>query len=84
MEELQKQLELIQSLIKAYEVLNELKEKAIELDKQLEPKRIEYVPVYPNYPVYPQPYNPYPYPYPIITWQDGTSCDYPQITYTSN
>lgn len=62
-EELKEQLKLIQDLITAYETLNKLKEQAIILDKQLEPKRIEYIPVYPQYP------NPQPWIWPYPVWE---------------
>ena len=74
LEKLQKEIDLLKELLA-------LKEKLLEVEKQFGIKRIEYVPIYPQYP-----YNP---PY-WITSTTGGGCNNTVltgeeiITYTSN
>lgn len=54
-EKAKEEYEWLKNLCSMYVELNDLKEKSIELDKQLKTKEREYVPIL----YYPIPYNPY-------------------------
>lgn len=70
-EKAKEEYEWLKNLCSMYVELNALKEKSIELDKQLKTKEKEYVPIPSNpYPLYPCPLNPY---YPLYYTGTGTA-----------
>lgn len=79
-EKAKEEWEWLKKLCTIYEELNNLKEKSIELDKQLKTKEKEYVPI----PYYPIPYNPHPnYPFNPPCWCGTGTFEHSEIRNTT-